>query len=176
MEPVFINITKSSKKIYYEFLEFHNRKFGKKEAIQTFLFFAVLIYLIVFNVKNGNFLFPVIILLIAMLLGFFYNVLHKEKVVKKELKSSKIKNQEEITYEFYNLYFDVIKNSKRNRVWYLRIHRIYQDNLNFYFYLDKTHALLIDKKGFVKGNLSEFKEYVSKRCLFKYRKYKKKKK
>ena len=176
MEPIFKNITKSSKKIYYEFLEFHNKKFGKKEFLQSFLFFAVLIYLIVFNVKNGNYAFPIIILLIALLVGFFYNILRKEKVVKKELKSSKIKNQEEIIYEFYNLYVDVIKNDRKSRVWYFKIHRIYQDNLNFYFYLDSTHALLLDKKGFVKGSLSDFKQFISKRCLFKYRKYKKNKK
>ena len=175
MELKFINITKSSKKIYYEFLDFHNKKFGKKESIQTFLIFFAIIYMIVFNVKNGNFFFPIIIALILLLAGFFQNVLHKEKAVKKELGSSKIKNQEEITYNFYNLYFDVIKNNKKNRIWYIKLHKIHQDKNNFYFYLDSTHALLIDKKGFVKGTLSEFKEFISKRCIFKYNKLKKEK-
>lgn len=172
MELKFKNITRCSEQLYKEFLKFHNKKFGKKEVMQLlFMLFAIL-YIIVFNIKNHNFTFIIIIVMVALIAFFIYKVLHREKVADKELKSPKIKNKDEIIYNFYNMYFEVIRNNKKQRIWYQQLHKIYQDNLNFYFYLDETHALLIDKKGFIKGNLDEFKDFIQKRCILQYRKEK----
>lgn len=172
MKLKFKNITKCSKKTYNDFLKFHNKKFEKKELIGALIFFLLILFIIIYNIKIGNFSLIIIIGVLILLLGFFYNIFHKQKEVEKEFKSSKIQNEEEIIYDFYNMYFDAVGKDKRQRLWYICLYRIYQDKNFFYFYTDTNHALLIDKKGFVKGDLSKFKEFISKRCIFKYRKYK----
>ena len=175
LELKFKNITKSTKDIYNQFLRFHNKKFGKKELLHLFLFLFFIAYFIVFNIKNKNYTYIIILIAIALIAGFVYKVIHRQNVPEKELKSKRILNQEEIIYNFYNLFFEVIRNNKKQSILYRQIYRVYQDENNFYFYIDATHALLVDKRGFVKGNLSEFKEFISKRCIFKYNKLEKEK-
>ena len=170
MELKFKNITKCSKEIYNEFLTFHSKKFAFKEKIQLLFIVFVIAYMIVFNIKFKNFTF-VVVAVILLLIGFFaYKVYRRENVPKKQLKTSKVINKEEVIYKFYNLYMETIYNKKRDRIWYFKLYKVYQDNNNFYFYVDETHALLMDKKSFVVGNLAEFKKFISKRCLFKYKK------
>lgn len=172
MELKFKNITKCSEQIYKDFLKFHNKRFGKKEALHLFIMLLFIVYIIVFNIKNHNFTFIIIISLIGLLAMFVYKVYHRETIADKELKSPKVQTKDEFIYNFYNMYFEVIRNNKKQRVWYVRLYRVYQDDINFYFYLDETHAYVMDKKGFIKGNLKDFKEYISKRCILKYRKNK----
>lgn len=172
LELKFKNITKSTKQIYNQFLRFHNKKFGKKEALHLLLMLFVILYIIIFNIKNKSYYFLLIVGCIGLIVMFIHKIVRRETAVEKEMKSSKIVNQEEITYNFYNLFFEVIKNDNKQNVLYTQIHRVYQDKDNFYFYLDDTHALIVDKRGFVKGTLGEFKEFISKRCLFRYRKLK----
>ena len=170
MELKFKNITKCSKEIYNEFLEFHNKKFGLKERMNLIFILIVISYMLVFNIKFKNFKFIVIVVILLLIAFLSYKIYRRENTPKKELKSSKIRNNDEMIYNFYNLYLEVIRNKEKQRIWYSRIYKIHQDDLNFYLYLDETHALLMDKKGFVKGNLEEFKEFISKRCIFKYKK------
>ena len=172
MELKFRNITKCGEQIYKDFLKFHNKRFGKKEAFNLFIMLVFIIYIIAFNVKNHNFIFVIIFLAICLLGFFAYKVYHRETVADKEMKSSKVQNKDEFIFNFYNMYFEIIRNNKKQRVWYVKLYRVYQDNIHFYFYLDETHAYIMNKEGFVKGNLEEFKEFISKRCLLKYRKEK----
>ena len=170
MELKFKNITKCSKEMYNEFLTFHNKKFAMKERLQLLFILFVIAYMIVFNIKFGNFKYLALISIILLICFFAYKVYRRETAPKREMKSSKIVNKDEIVYEFYNLYVNVSRNGNNGRLWYNKIYKIYQDNDNFYFYLDDTHALIMKKNTFVKGNLKDFKEFISKRCIFKYRK------
>ena len=170
MELKFKNITKCSKEMYNEFLIFHNKKFAIKERAQLLFVLFVIAYMLVFNIKYKNFTFMAIIAIILLICFFTYKIYRRETTPKKEMKSSKIVNKDEIVYEFYNLYVNINRNGKKGRIWYNKIYKVYQDNENFYFYLDETHALIMTKNTFVKGSLNEFKEFISKRCLFKYKK------
>lgn len=170
MELKFKNITKSSVQIYKDFLRFHNKKFGKKEEFNLFMMLLFIVYIIVFNIKIGNFKFLVIVLIIGLIALFSYKVYHRETVADKQMKSHKVQSKDEFVYNFYNFYFEIIRNNKKQRIWYVRLYRIYQDNINFYFYIDETHAYVMSKDGFIKGNLEDFKEFISKRCILKYRK------
>ena len=100
---------------------------------------------------------------------FPLNEKHQKKVVKKEKNSAKVQNQSEIEFYFYNRYYFVVKiNKQRKVIRYYKLYRINSDNKNFYLYLDKTHALIVSKAGFVKGTPKEFKNFISKKCKFKY--------
>lgn len=167
----FRNITKSNKQIYNEFLEFHNKKYGKKENIRTVIMFLFILYIIIFNIANSNLKLIVFFILIILTSFFIYKLYYPQKVVERELKSSKIKNKEDILYNFYDRYYEVIKNGRKQKMLYYKLYKIHQDKTNFYFYIDETHAFIISKNGFVKGNLKEFKNFISKKCRFKYKKY-----
>ena len=92
---------------------------------------------------------------------------YQRKTARRELKSSKIKNREEIEFSFYNKYFTTKINQKKQKVRYFGIYKVCNDNKNFYLYLDKTHAFIISKNGFIKGTSEEFEKFIMKKCRFK---------
>ena len=102
---------------------------------------------------------------------FLINEKYQNNVVKEELESKKIEEQEKIEFYFYNKYYFVVKmNKKRQLVRYFKIYRINSDEKNFYLYTDKTHAFIVSKDGFIKGTAKEFDEFMAKKCKFKYSK------
>ena len=170
MKLKFKNITKCSKQIYYDFIDFHNKKYGKKESAKIIGMILAVAYIIIFNVVYNRLNFLLILSLIGVIALVVHQIIRKYKVTEKELKSSRIKNQEEIIYNFYERYFEIINNKKTQKMKYYKLYKIHQDKTNFYFYIDETHAYIIDKRGFVKGSLTEFREFISKKCRFKYKK------
>ena len=170
MKPKFKNITEANELIYNQFLEFHNKKYGKKETTCAIFMFLVILYIIIFNIIYNKLKFIVIIISIVLITLYINKIYHKAKVAEKELKSSKVKNKEKIIYKFYDNCFIVTKNKEKQKMRYSKLYKIHQDNFNFYFYIDKTHAFLINKKGFIEGNLKDFKKFISKKCRFKYKK------
>lgn len=170
MEIKFKNVTKCTTNLYNEFLRFHRKKYKTRDMF-TFLIIAIaVIYMIAFNIKYHNYIF-VLIILIGSILIFALNEKRQKKIVKKEEKSAKIQNQTEIEYYFYNRYYFVLKmNKQRKVIRYYKLYRVNSDSKNFYLYLDKTHALIVSKSGFVKGSPKEFKNFISKKCRFRYSK------
>lgn len=169
MKPKFKNITKCSKELYNQFLQFHANKYGKKYKAETIIVIIALIYMIVFNIIYGNilmFLFIGIIFIIYIL----YKKVKQKKIVKKELKTSKIKNEEDIIFNFYNYYFDVILGNKKQRLRYYKLKRIHNDERNFYLYIEETQAFIVSKNGFINDKSKEFDIFISKKCRFKYKK------
>lgn len=168
MELKFKNITKCSKDMYNQFLKFHDKTYSGRDSFKTILIILIIVYMIIFNITYKNWL--LVIILLAMAIAYFIsNKRYQNKVVSKQLKSSKIKNQEEIVYYFYKWYLKIETSSNIQNVRYYRIYRIHDDNANFYLYTDRTHAFVVSKNGFIKGNANDFKNFISKKCLFKYR-------
>lgn len=168
MEIKFKNVTKCTSNLYSEFLRFHRKKYKTRDRFTFLIILIAVIYMIAFNIKYHNYIFVLAILIGAFLI-FVLNEKHQKKVVKKERNSAKVQNQSEVEFYFYNRYYFVVKiNKQRKVIRYYKLYRINSDNKNFYLYLDKTHALIVSKAGFVKGTPKEFKNFISKKCKFKY--------
>lgn len=168
MEIKFKNVTKCTSNLYSEFLRFHRKKYKTRDRFTFLIILIAVIYMIAFNIKYHNYIFVLAILIGAFLI-FALNEKHQKKVVKKERNSAKVQNQSEVEFYFYNRYYFVVKiNKQRKVIRYYKLYRINSDNKNFYLYLDKTHALIVSKAGFVKGTPKEFKNFISKKCKFKY--------
>lgn len=165
MELKFKNITKSTKSIYNEFCKFHSQEHKQEYLFKAILLLLVVLYMIIFNILYKNYIVAIVIVVAAILLCISREK-HQKKTRKRELKSSKIKNSEDIEYCFYNKYFTTRINEKKQKVRYYSIYKVCSDDKNFYLYLDKTHALIISKTGFVKGTSEEFDKFISKKCRF----------
>lgn len=166
MELKFKNITKCTKKIYNEFLKFHGEKHKSEYLFKAIFMALVVAYMVIFNIAYKNYIIALIIIVMAVLF-----CVSREKYLKKttrrELKSSKIKNNEEIEFCFYSKYFTTKVNQKKQKVRYYKIYKICNDEKNFYLYLDKTHAFIVSKDGFAKGSPEEFEKFILKKCRFK---------
>ena len=167
MELRFRNVTKCTPNLYDEFLEFHNKKYKLRDISTLLLIFVVVAYMVIFNIVYHNYIIAIFITVIGIV-GYIFNNNYQKKVVRKERKSSKIRNQEEIDFRFYNYVFIVISKKGKKKIRYHKLYRVNGDNQNFYLYLDKTHALIVSKSGFIKGNAKDFKTFISKKCRFKY--------
>ena len=103
MEILFKNKTKYTKEIYKEFLEFHGEKYGTQYYLYTIAFIVAFIFCIVLQLKTANYLIALIttLILIGFILWRFY---HPIKTIQKEVKSKKIEEEQEFTFEFYEKY------------------------------------------------------------------------
>ena len=166
MELKFKNITKCTKDIYNEFLRFHSQKHKNEYLIKAILILFVITYMVIFNIIYKNYMVALIIILMVILVCISREH-YRKKNRKKQLKNFKTKNSEDIEFSFYNKYFTTKFNEKKQKVRYYKIHKVCNDEKNFYVYLDKTHAFIINKTGFVKGTPEEFEEFILKKYRFK---------
>ena len=169
MELLFKNITKSSKKIYDQFLDFHNKRYKKRDNIQKTFFIIAASYMIIFNIIHNEFRMVLIISLLAAiyLVGNNYQ---QKKVVKKEYKSDKVVKEKLIVYYFYDKKFEIELNNQKQEFKYYQIYRIHQDEYNIYLYTDKTHTFIIDKNGFEIGTMQEFRNFLRQKCKLRFKK------
>ena len=73
--------------------------------------------------------------------------------------------------QFYDLdkfYFEIDK----TRVYYFKLHKVFETKDYFYLYLDEDTAFLVSKSGFKLGTPKDFSEFIKKKCIFKYSKEK----
>lgn len=168
MEVKFKNITKCTKSLYNDFLKFHDEKYKTRTVLTNLIISIAILYMLGFNIKYNNYFIVIFIVLIAIL-GFYISNKHQKDIVKKEMKSKRINQQEEMEFYFYNKYYFVVRtNKKRQVIRYFKIYRINEDDKNFYLYLDKTHAFIVSKEGFAKGNAEQFKKFMIQKFKFKY--------
>ncbi len=55
---------------------------------------------------------------------------------------------------------------------YYQLYKVFETADFFYLYIDKTHALLLDKTKFKKNNPSEFLDFIKRKCWWCYKKVK----
>ena len=72
------------------------------------------------------------------------------------------------TFNFYKFYFEIDK----TRVYYFKLHKVFETKDYFYLYLDEDTAFLVSKSGFKIGTPKDFSEFIKKKCMFKYSKEK----
>ncbi len=168
MKLLFKNTTTYSKKIYDDFLNFHTKKFSFKYHLFSLIISILIIFLIMIYIKNHY--YGLAIIFCSCLTSFIlYRYFHPIEQVHKEYHSDKITKEQSFTFLFYDNYFKVYNKAEYSIVYYREIHKVFETSTFFYLYLDNQHSLLLDKSNFKKGTPLAFRNFIRKKCLFKYK-------
>lgn len=150
-----------------EYLEFHKKTFGLKYTLYTVFILALLLFCLILQVKAHN--YSLAIIFCSIITSFFlWRYLHPISEVSKDFKSDKIQKEEEFTFVFYENNFKVITSSKTYVIKYYHLYKIFETSTFFYLYIDKTHAMLLNKASFSIGSADEFSNFIHKKCWYKF--------
>ncbi len=169
MKILFKNKTRYTKQIYKEFLEFHQEKYGATYMGYTVLLIILFIFCIILQIQSRNYLLS--ILTLCILIGFvFWRLYNPIKTVQKEIQSEKIENQQEFIFKFYERKFIIYGKKMKSEIKYWKLYKIFETDDYFYLYIDKDHAFLLSKNGFEIGTPNNFREFIKRKCRFKFKK------
>ena len=169
MKILFKNKTRYTKQIYKEFLEFHQEKYGATYMGYTVLLIILFIFCIILQIQSRNYLLS--ILTLCILIGFvFWRLYNPIKTVQKEIQSEKIENQQEFIFKFYERKFIIYGKKMKSEIKYWKLYKIFETDDYFYLYIDKDHAFLLSKNGFEIGTPNSFREFIKRKCRFKFKK------
>ena len=165
MKPLFKNITIYNSKNYNQFIKFHGEKFNFSYNMYTLAMLALILYCIILNIIQKNIVLILLFLAMFILTSLFRLYLPGKRYQKTKKKFAKSK-ETSITINFFKFHFKIDK-----KVYtYLKLHKVFETKDYFYLYLDEENAILVSKNGFKLGTVSEFTEFIKKKCLFKYSK------
>ena len=164
LKALFKNKTSYSKEIYDKFLEFHRNKYGFRYKLYNILVIAIVLACIVYLVAYKAYTTAVVFCIILVIF-IVWRFLKPISEVTKDYKSDKVKKSTTYTFNFYDKYFTVQDKKTISKTRYSKLYRIFQTKDFFYLYIDKSHAFLIDKSGFVKGNCNEFYKFIKTKNL-----------
>lgn len=174
LDLLFKNITTYSKKVYDQFSAFHRKHFSLRYHAYTFLTAVFILIFIGTLIQSLHYTLIILlsIFLVVFLLWRFFRPIEEARKYHQDDKSIK---ETTYTFSFYEKYFKVSNKKEYSIFKYRDIYKIYETKQFFYLYTDRVHALLIDKSNFKKGTSLEFKQFLIKKCPFKYKHFKKKK-
>lgn len=170
MESLFENITEYSKDLYDKYIKFHSRKYGVQELI--FYIFA-LVLLVILTIRGVQTLkWKMIVIWIAVFAIIYIN---RKRVFKskEQYKTIVRKRADRVKYIFYDKYFETLYQGEVSKVSYFEIKKVFELSDRYYLYLDKSHACIILKYGFTKGEEEEFRAFLDTKGLFRIKKVKK---
>lgn len=167
----FKNITQYSPKAYEEFLQFHRSKYRLSYLFYTATILALILFCVILQVKHHNYTLAIIFCMVLTIF-FLWRYLHPIAEVSKDYESEKIQKEEKFTFIFYEKYFKVRNKLNSEMVKYPHLYRVFETPNFFYLYLDKTHALLVDKSHFTIGSSENFSHFIQKKCWLKFKKQK----
>ena len=168
MKLLFKNTTTYSKHIYDDFLKFHTKKFSFKYHLFSLVVSMLILFLIMLYVQNHY--YGLAVIFCACLTSFIlYRYFHPIEEVNKDYHSDKITKEQSFTFSFYNNYFKVFTKREYSVIYYRELYKIFETDTFFYLYLDNRHSLLLDKSGFKKGTPLTFRDFIKKKCPFKYK-------
>lgn len=169
MKVLFKNKTTYTKSNYRKYLEFHEKKFGRSYYLYTILISILFLFCLIMQIK-----FKYYSLFFILILAFFsflaWRFLHPISEVKKELKKDSLKNEKEFSFIFYEKTLKVICDLEYSEIPFRKFKHIYETKDFFYLYVNKNHALLVSKEGFIIGNKENFSKFIKNKCNFRYRK------
>ena len=168
LKLLFKNTTTYSKHIYNDFLKFHTRKFSFKYHLFSLVVSMLILFLIMLYIQNHY--YGLAVIFCACLTSFIlYRYFHPIEEVNKDYHSNKITKEQSFTFSFYNTYFKVFTKREYSVIYYRELYKIFETDTFFYLYLDNRHSLLLDKSGFKKGTPITFRDFIKKKCPFKYK-------
>ena len=165
MEVLFKNVTKYDKEEMDRFQKFH-KKINEKRY-KFMIIFSIIAFIIFFIIniicKNYIGVFGIIVFAI-ILYGYYFKKVPKDK----EENNAKQVDIEYI-FEFKDKLVEIKATGVDNKIPYRKFYRIYETKNNFYLYLDKEYAILVNKNGFTKGTVEDFKKFIKNKFKFKYK-------
>ena len=167
MKILFKNTTKYDKENRNNFITFHIDKYGKKELLKYALIGICIIYIVIFNLINKNW----ILILALILIGGIMYLFNRMKEQENQKQKKKVK---QYTFFFYEKYIKIKHRRQFERMMYFEVKKIFETDENFFLYTDESHSLILDKEGFEIGSPKEFSEFIKRKCPFKYSNEKKK--
>lgn len=164
-EILFKNVTKYDSKNYNQFIQFHNKKYAFSNNSYIIIMTILLVYCVILNIRQKN--IPLIFLFIGLLIGLLlwkiYFPMTRYQKTQNELNNIKTTHY---TFSFYNLYFQVDKTI----MYYFKLYKVFETKDYFYLYINPNYAMLVSKNGFEVGTTEDFRKFIKKKCLLKYRK------
>lgn len=165
MKPLFKNVTIYNSKNYNQFVKFHGEKFNFSYNMQTLLILLLILYCTILNLMQGN-IFLFILLVAIFVLTIVFRMYWPVKKYQKTNKNFYKAKQTSVTINFYKHYFKI----EQNIYPYLKLYKVFETKDYFYLYIDEEKAALVSKNGFKLGSVTEFTEFIKKKCIFKYSK------
>lgn len=165
MEILFRNITKYTDTEMNRFQKFHKNKNQSKYMVWKTSVFILFICFFILNILCHNWCAAIGTILLALILYKYYFNMKPNK--KRE--NNKKQLEQEFTFNFFNNYLEIKAIKVNNKIPYYKFHRVYETKDNFYLYLDDEYSVLINKNGFVIGSTEEFRKFIKKKLIFKYR-------
>ena len=169
MKTLFQNVTIYSEKEYNTFLQTHIKKFNFKENFYTISYSLLILLCVIITLLNKEFLLG-LFFIIVLISFIFWRLWHPISLVKKERSSKKITNHYKNIYNFYNNYFINSNVKGKCKFYYFKLYKVIENDTNFYLYINHEYAFIISKNGFKIGNCDDFRNFLKKKCLFKYSK------
>lgn len=166
MNPLFKNTTKYTEKSYQQFVNFHGTKFNFSYNFSTIVMIILMIYCIIYSISQKTFLLTLLFIAMIVLYVFIRIYIPAKKYVQTKTKYENKSSY--FTFNFYKFYFEIDK----TRVYYFKMHKVFETKDYFYLYLDEDTAFLVSKSGFKIGTPKDFSEFIKKKCMFKYSKEK----
>ena len=162
MKVIFKNKTQYTKQTYQKYLDFHQNKYGLRYQFFTIVFILLLSFCIIMNFKYKN--YPTAFLVLICLLIFIYwQFFHPQKVVNKEIKTDKFENEEFFIFTFYEKYFIITNKNIKQKLKYHHLIKTFETDEYFYLYINKDHAFLLEKSGFIVGDTTNFLKFLKKK-------------
>lgn len=167
IKPLFKNETIYTAEAYQKFLQFHEMKYGQKQRFKMLMMIILIVYLMLVNLRYENWALAILFVFIAIAY-IFYKIKFQSREVEKEFKEFKIKKEEIFTFIFYKNYFKIKYDNKYDIRSYFKIYKINENEQYIYIYMDEMHSYLLDKQGFVQGDVDDFKKFLKKKCFYKF--------
>ena len=161
MKVLFKNTTQYTKENCNQFIEFHQKKYGKKELMKILIAGIAILYIVIFNIIYKNWM----LILGIIALGAILYLINRAQAEKQSKKKNKIKV---FTFYFYDRYIKIKYKREFERLAYFRLHKIFETDKYFYLYLDEKSSLILDKEGFEVGTAAEFSQFIKGKCPLKF--------
>ena len=167
MKILFKNKTKYTAEAYEEYLNFHQNKFGFSYDLYTIFVVILLVVCMYLQIRYNYWYLAIVFLLI--LIGFiYYRFFYPVKKISNEVHSEKFKKEKEFTFVFYEKNFEIRDKIYKEKSNYHKLKHIYETEKFFYLYINKDHAYLLDKSGFITGTSKDFSNFIKQKCFLKY--------
>lgn len=164
MKILFKNTTKYDKENRENFTNFHKSKYGLNELLKSLVLSIFIIYMLIFNIVNLNWIGALI--LITICVGFY--LLNKLIISKNKEEKKKKQKDKEFTFFFYEKQIKIKYKREFERINYFELKKIFETDENFFLYTGEKHSLILDKEGFTIGTAKDFSEFIKKKCPLKY--------
>lgn len=169
MEKLFENKTTYNKDTYLMFLKFHAKTYNLTYILYTVFWIALLLLCIYLSFSNNSRIQGVI-LTIALLVFIFYRFYHPKMLVKKDLESDKISDNNINDFTFFSKNFTIQNKNGSFYYRYFMLRKVFETEDFFYLYVTKENAFILDKSTFSLGTTEEFSKFIKDKCKLKYKK------